>query len=68
MVDKLTRITHAHTGLLGPVIFTWLLSRHQLFLGYLLAAALMIVAGVVEWCLGLDAEGKALEQLAPPLP
>ena len=54
-------------GLLGPIVFTWLLSKGELFIGYLIAAALMIFASIVEWFLGIDAEGKTLEQLAPPI-
>ena len=35
--------------------------------GYLLGAALMIVAGVVEIVLGVEAAGRQLEDVAKPL-
>ena len=36
-------------------------------MGYLLGAALMIVAALVEMRLGVSAERKSLEDIAPPL-
>ncbi len=41
--------------------------RTPLALGYGAAAALMLVAAVVALKLGIDAEGKSLESIAPPL-
>jgi hypothetical protein len=38
-----------------------------LFLGYLVAAALMLGAAVVEATLGVAAERTSLEKIAPPL-
>jgi MFS family permease len=35
--------------------------------GYVGAAAIMIIGGVVAWFLGVDAEGKSLEDIAPPI-
>ena len=35
--------------------------------GYLLGAGLMIAAGIFEWVLGVPAEGRPLELIAPPL-
>jgi hypothetical protein len=35
--------------------------------GYLLAAALMLLAAVTEWRLGFAAEGQPLEAVAKPL-
>lgn len=35
----------------------------QLFAGYALASGLMLVAAVVAWVLGVDAEGKSLEDI-----
>jgi hypothetical protein len=35
--------------------------------GYAIAAALVIVAGLLALGLGVDAEGKALEAVAAPL-
>jgi hypothetical protein len=42
-------------------------SRAALFDGYLLAAALMLAAAVVEVILGVDAERSSLEEIAQPL-
>ena len=39
----------------------------MLFLGYSLAAALMIGAAVLEILIGVNAEQRGLEELAPPL-
>ncbi|MBB5867434.1 MFS family permease [Allocatelliglobosispora scoriae] len=58
-------------GAIGPIFYGWLIGAGEdpfkLFLGYLIAAAVMVVGGVVEIFLGVDAEGKALEDVAPPL-
>ncbi|SRR5579875_80264 len=57
-------------GIAGPAIFGILIesgSRPALMWGYLLAAALMIAAAAVEAAIGVDAEGRALEELAAPL-
>jgi hypothetical protein len=35
--------------------------------GYLVGAALMIIGGITEALLGIDAEQKSLEHVAPPL-
>jgi MFS family permease len=58
-------------GALGPVIYGALIgkgeSRGPLFYGYLLGAAVMIVGGLVAAFLGVNAEGKSLEDVALPL-
>jgi MFS family permease len=57
-------------GIVGPALFGALIdtgSRMSLFGGYLLGAALMIVAGVVAWRWGVAAERKPLEDVARPL-
>jgi MFS family permease len=57
-------------GAIGPVFYGWLISsneRGQLFIGYLIGAAVMVVGGLVEVFLGVDAENKALEDVATPL-
>lgn len=36
-------------------------------LGYVVGGGIMIVGGLVEIVLGVDAEGKSLEQVATPL-
>jgi hypothetical protein len=35
--------------------------------GYAGAAAIMFIGGLVAWFLGVDAEGKSLEDIAPPI-
>jgi MFS family permease len=57
-------------GVIGPWLFGALIdtgSRDSLFGGYLLGAALMLVAAVVVWRWGIAAERKPLETVAPPL-
>lgn len=58
-------------GAIGPIFYGWLIGEGEdpgkLFIGYLIGAAVMIVGGVVEWFLGVDAEGKSLEDVASPL-
>jgi MFS family permease len=58
-------------GALGPVLFGALVGkgteRTPLFWGYVLASAIMIVGGVVAVAIGVDAEGKGLEDIADPL-
>ncbi len=58
-------------GALGPVLYGVLIGDGSnptaLLYGYLLAAAIMIVGGLVEVVLGIDAEHKALEDVATPL-
>ena len=58
-------------GALGPVIYGALIGdgtkTTPLFLGYLLGAAVMILGGVIAAFLGVDAEGKSLEDVALPL-
>jgi MFS family permease len=57
-------------GVAGPMLFGALIdtgSRTSLFGGYLLGAALMVVAAGVMWRWGIAAERKPLEQVARPL-
>jgi MFS family permease len=57
-------------GVAGPALFGWLIQggqRGDIMWGYLLAAALMLVAAATEWRLGFAAEGRPLEEIAPPL-
>ncbi len=57
-------------GVGGPALFGYLSqtgSRHNLFLGYLAAAALMIGAALAEWHFGVAAERQALESVTDPL-
>jgi MFS family permease len=58
-------------GALGPVLYGALIgdghSRTPMFWGYLLATAVMIFGAAVAAVWGVDAEGKSLEEIAPPL-
>jgi MFS family permease len=56
-------------GALAPALFGYLLEAGTgaLVVGYLLGAGLMAGAATTEWVLGVDAEGKALEDIATPL-
>ena len=57
-------------GITGPLLFGRLIetgAETNVMYGYLLGAALMIGAGVVEIVLGVEAAGKQLEDIAKPL-
>ena len=57
-------------GIIGPALYGHNIAtgnRTTVFLGYLLGAALMIAAGVIEVWLGVDAEKRQLEDVATPL-
>jgi MFS family permease len=57
-------------GFAGPALFGMLVesgSRDALLGGYVVAALLMVGAAVVAGVLGVDAERKSLEEIAPPL-
>ena len=57
-------------GIAGPALFGWLIQggqRTDVLWGYLLGGALMVGAAVVEWVLGVEAAGRSLEEVAPPL-
>jgi MFS family permease len=60
-------------GALGPTIFGALIGDQRnpdptrLFYGYLVAAAMMVVAGIVAILLGVKAERVSLEDITPPL-
>jgi MFS family permease len=57
-------------GVAAPALFGALIdtgSRVSIFYGYLLGGLLMIIAGATEAALGVSAEGRALEDVAPPL-
>jgi MFS family permease len=57
-------------GIVGPWLFGALIGtgdRGPITLGYFFGAALMIGAAVVEWILGVNAECRSLEDVAPPL-
>jgi MFS family permease len=57
-------------GFAAPAFFGALIesgSRANVFLGYAVGAALVIVAAVIAWFHAVDAECKPLELIAPPL-
>ncbi len=58
-------------GAVGPILYGALIgsgtSRTGLTIGYLVGGGVMIIGGLVEVFLGIDAEGKSLETVARPL-
>jgi MFS family permease len=57
-------------GVGAPTLFGWIIgtgSVKALFLGYLVAAALMIFGALVEAWIGVPAERRSLEHVAAPL-
>ncbi|HVN29024.1 MAG TPA: hypothetical protein VMT64_11085, partial [Candidatus Binataceae bacterium] len=57
-------------GIVAPWFFGRLIdtgSRDELWLGYVVAAVLMLTAAGVEIAFGVAAEGKGLEKIAEPL-
>jgi MFS family permease len=57
-------------GVAGPALFGALIdtgSRDSVFAGYLLGAALMIVAAFIAWRYAIAAERQTLESVARPL-
>ncbi len=63
-------IATAVGGILGPIFFGKLIAsetRSHVLWGYLIAAGVMIIAGVVHYFLGISAEKRSLEGIAAPL-
>lgn len=58
-------------GAFGPWFYGHLIgdgtNHAMLTFGYLIGAAVMVIGGLVEAYLGIDAEGKSLEDVARPL-
>ena len=58
-------------GALGPVLYGALIgdgeSRTPMFWGYVLATGVMLFGAFVAAVWGVDAEGRSLEEIAPPL-
>ncbi|MFL5864739.1 MAG: MFS transporter [Solirubrobacteraceae bacterium] len=57
-------------GVGGPLLFGALIASGKpsdVFVGYIIGAALMIAAGLVEVGLGVEAAGRELEDIAAPL-
>jgi MFS family permease len=63
-------ISTAIGGITGPLIFGALIGSKNpttLYVGYVVGAALMLVAGVLELIIGVDAEQESLEEIAEPM-
>jgi MFS family permease len=58
-------------GAVGPAFYGALIgngtNRANLAIGYLVGGGIMILGGVIEAVIGINAEGKSLEAVAPPL-
>jgi MFS family permease len=57
-------------GFGGPLLFGALIQsgdRGQIFIGYLVGAIVMIVGGVIQATMGVEAARRDLEDIAPPL-
>jgi MFS family permease len=57
-------------GITGPLLFGKLVATEdagQVFWGYILGAVLMIIAGIVQAAIGVEAVRKDLEEIATPL-
>lgn len=57
-------------GIIGPLLFGNLVGTGHLgavAIGYFVGAAVMAGGGVLELAIGVDAEGRSLEDLAAPL-
>ena len=57
-------------GVGAPYMFGLLIesgSRWNVSYGYLVGSALMIVAAIAEWAVGIEAAGKSLEAISQPL-
>ncbi|WP_419817138.1 MFS transporter [Glaciibacter flavus] len=56
-------------GIIGPILFGQFIGQgiDAVALGYYIGAGLMIAAGLVEVFLGVNAEGRSLEDIATPL-
>jgi zinc transporter ZupT len=63
-------IATAIGGISGPVLFGNIIgtgNSGELFVAYVVGAAFMIFAAVIELVLGIRAEGQSLENVATPL-
>jgi hypothetical protein len=59
------------SGAVGPAFYDFLIgsgtSRTSLTIGYIVGVSIMIIGGLVEAALGINVEGKPLEEVATPL-
>jgi len=57
-------------GFGGPLLFGALIASgepDQIFVGYVVGAVVMIVGGIIQATMGVEAAGRDLEDIAPPL-
>jgi MFS family permease len=57
-------------GVGAPILFGFMIgsgSRWNVGIGYLIGAALLIIAAIAEWAFGVEAAGKSLESISKPL-
>jgi MFS family permease len=57
-------------GFGGPLLFGALIQSgdpNQIFIGYIIGAVVMIVGGVIQATMGVEAARRDLEDIAPPL-
>ena len=57
-------------GFGGPLLFGALIQSgdpDQIFIGYVVGAVVMIVGGLIQATMGVEAAGRDLEDIAPPL-
>jgi MFS family permease len=57
-------------GFGGPLLFGALIQSGdpgQIFIGYVVGAVVMIIGGVIQALMGVEAAGRDLEDIAPPL-
>ena len=57
-------------GFGGPLLFGALIQSgepRQIFIGYVVGAAVMIVGGIIQATMGVEAARRDLEDIAPPL-
>jgi MFS family permease len=57
-------------GIVGPVLFSSLVATGRpgsVAVGYYIGAAVMIIGGITELALGVEAAGRSLEDIAAPL-
>jgi MFS family permease len=57
-------------GFGGPLLFGALIQSGdpgQIFIGYVVGAVVMIVGGIIQATMGVEAAGRDLEDIAPPL-
>jgi hypothetical protein len=57
-------------GFGGPLLFGALIQSgdpDQIFIGYVIGAVVMIIGGAIQAAMGVEAAGRDLEDIAPPL-